>query len=115
MTASLSMYVGQSNCPLGMFMNLPLIRTALGAQFGRVLRMVLGEASLLALAGVSVGLTIAISIGRFIASMLYELKPYDPLTLSLAALLLIVVALGASWLPARRAARFDPIKALRHE
>lgn len=91
------------------------IRIALGAQFGRVLRMVLGEASLLALAGVSVGLTISIAIGRFIATMLYGLKPYDPLTLSLAALLLIVVALGASWLPAHRAARIDPIKALRHE
>jgi ABC-type lipoprotein release transport system permease subunit len=47
--------------------------------------------------------------------MLYGLKPYDPLTLVLAAVLLILVALAASWIPARRAAGIDPMQALRHE
>jgi ABC-type antimicrobial peptide transport system permease subunit len=54
-------------------------------------------------------------MGRLIASMLYGLKSYDPLTLGGAALLLAFVALAASWIPARRAASIDPIKALRHE
>jgi predicted permease len=91
------------------------IRMALGAQSGRVLRMVLREASWLAVIGVIAGLAIAVAMGRLIASMLYGLKSYDPLTLGCAALLLIIVALAASLIPARRAANVDPIKALRHE
>ncbi len=77
--------------------------------------MVLGEASWLAVIGVIAGLAIAVAMGRLIASMLYGLKSYDPITLGGAALLLIFVALAASWIPARRAANIDPIKALRHE
>lgn len=91
------------------------IRMALGAQSGRVLRMVLGEASYLAILGVVAGLGLALSIGRFIASMLYGLEPYDPLTLAGAALLVFFIALVASWIPARRAARITPMEALRHE
>ncbi len=91
------------------------IRMALGAQSGRVLRMVLREASWLTAIGVIAGLAIAVAMGRLIASMLYGLKSYDPLTLSGAALFLVIVALAASWIPARRAAGIDPIKALRHE
>jgi predicted permease len=91
------------------------IRMALGAQTGRVLRMILREASWVAIAGVIIGLGAAIAMGRLIASMLYGLKPYDPLTLAGAALLLAFVALAASWIPAHRAARIDPIQALRHE
>jgi predicted permease len=91
------------------------IRMALGAQSGRVLRMIVREASWLAVIGVIAGLAIAVAMGRLIASMLYGLKSYDPLTLLSAAFLLIAVALGASWIPARRAAGVDPIKALRHE
>jgi predicted permease len=91
------------------------IRMALGAQSGRVLRMIFREASWLAVIGVVLGLGIALAMGRLIASMLYGLKPYDPLTLGSAALLLVLIALAASWIPARRAAHVDPIKALRHE
>ena len=91
------------------------IRLALGAQPGRVLRMVLSEAWWLAIVGVVVGLSAALAMGRLIASMLYGLRPYDPSTLVTAALLLISVALAASWIPARRAASVDPMQALRHE
>ena len=91
------------------------IRMALGAQAGRVLRMVLGEAWWLALVGVMAGVATALAMGHLIASMLYGLKPYDPSTLVIAALLLIFIAVAASWFPARRAARIDPMRALRHE
>ena len=91
------------------------IRMALGAQAGRVLRMVLGEAWWLALVGVMAGVATALAMGHLIASMLYGLKPYDPSTLVIAALLLIFTAVAASWFPARRAARIDPMRALRHE
>jgi predicted permease len=91
------------------------IRMALGAQADRVLRMILREASWMAVIGVIIGLGAAIAMGRLIASMLYGLKSYDPLTLTGSALLLAFVALAASWIPARRAANIDPIKALRHE
>ena len=91
------------------------VRMALGAQAGRVLRMVLVEACWLALAGVVAGLAAALAMGRLVASMLYGLSSYDPSTLAIAALLLIVVALAASWIPARRAAGIDPMRALRHE
>jgi len=80
-----------------------------------VLRMVLGEAWWLALVGVMAGVATALAMGHLIASMLYGLKPYDPSTLVIAALLLIFIAVAASWFPARRAARIDPMRALRHE
>jgi hypothetical protein len=91
------------------------IRMALGAQSGRVQRMILREASLLAVVGVAAGLAVGVAMSRLIATMLYGLKSYDPLTFSGASLLLLFVALSASWIPARRAARIDPLKALRHE
>lgn len=91
------------------------IRMALGAQPGRVLRMVLAEASWMVAIGIAVGACGALALGRLVASMLYGLKPSDPGTLTAAAMLLLVVALAASWIPARRAARVDPMKALRHE
>jgi ABC-type antimicrobial peptide transport system permease subunit len=88
---------------------------ALGAQSGRVQLMVMREASLLAIVGVSVGVAMGLAMSRLIASMLYGLKSDDPLTFTGASLLLIFVALSASWFPARRAARIDPLKALRDE
>jgi predicted permease len=91
------------------------IRMALGAQSGRVLRMVLREAWWLALFGVVAGLGAALAMSRLIASMLYGLKPWDPATLGEAALLLVCVGLAASWIPARRAAGVQPMDALRHE
>lgn len=91
------------------------IRMALGAAPGRVLRMVLGEASWIALAGMAAGLAGALAMGRVVASMLYGLKPWDPATLAGSAALLLAVALAAGWMPARRAAGVDPMRALRHE
>jgi predicted permease len=91
------------------------IRMALGAERGRVLRMVLGGAWWLTMAGVVAGAAAALSMGRYVASMLYGLKPYDPSTLAGAAGLLMLVALAASWIPAWRAARIDPMQALRNE
>ena len=91
------------------------VRMALGAQRGQVLRMILREAVFLAAAGISVGLLASIGLTRYIRSMLYDLTPFDPLTLYGAVLLLLLVVLAAAWLPARRASRLDPMVALRHE
>ena len=91
------------------------IRMALGAQPRLVLRMVLREASWLAAIGVFAGLCAALAMGRLIASMLYGLKSWDPATFAASAALLIGVAVAASWIPARRAAGMDPMRALRHE
>jgi predicted permease len=91
------------------------IRMALGAQPARVLRMVLGEASWMVLIGVVAGVAGALALGRLIATMLFGLKPWDPPTFLLASALLILVALIATWIPARRAAGVDPMQALRHE
>jgi predicted permease len=91
------------------------IRIALGAQPGQVLRMVLREASWMAAIGVAAGVAGALVLGRLIASMLYGLKAWDPPTFAGSAMLLIGVALAASWIPARRAAAVDPMRALRHE
>jgi ABC-type antimicrobial peptide transport system permease subunit len=77
--------------------------------------MILGEASSLAVVGVAAGLALGVAMSRLIASMLYGLKSYDPLTFTGASLLLLFAAFSASWIPARRAARIDPLKALRHE
>jgi ABC-type antimicrobial peptide transport system permease subunit len=88
---------------------------ALGARPERVLRMVLGEASWMSILGVAAGVAGALALSRLIASMLYGLNPYDPLTFTASALLLLLVGLAASWIPARRAARVDPMRALRHE
>jgi predicted permease len=91
------------------------IRMALGARSDQVLRMVLGEAVWMTAIGLAVGLGGALALGRVVASQLYGLKAWDPATLTAAAALLIFVALGASWVPARRAAGVDPSRALRAE
>jgi predicted permease len=91
------------------------IRMALGAQAAQVLGMVLREVSWLALAGVTVGVGCALWLARFLRTMLYGLQPSDPLTLTSAAALLIIIALVAGFGPARRASRVDPVSSLRHE
>jgi predicted permease len=91
------------------------IRMALGARAEQVLGMVLREALWMTAAGVVVGLAGALALGRVIASLLFGLKAWDPVTLTAAATLLVLVALGSSWIPARRAAAVDPSRALRAE
>ncbi len=91
------------------------IRIALGAQTGQVLRMVLGEASWLAVLGIAIGLGSALWLTRFLNSLLYGLKPGDPGTLIAAAILLLGTALAAGWAPAWRASQVQPMEALRHE
>ena len=91
------------------------IRIALGAGRRNLLRMVLGEGLRMALAGVVVGLAGAWGLTRFIASLLYGVRPSDPLTFAAVPLVLIVVALLACYIPARRATKVDPMVALRYE
>jgi predicted permease len=91
------------------------IRMALGAQRGQVLRMILRESLLLAAAGIVTGIMAAAGLSRYVAAMLYGLKPYDPITITGVVLVMLGVALFAAWWPARRASRLDPMAALRHE
>jgi putative ABC transport system permease protein len=91
------------------------IRVALGAHPADVLRMVLGRALGLVALGVSVGLFGALALSRTVRSLLFNLSPTDPATFGAVAVLLTLVALLASYLPARRATRVDPLEALRSE
>ncbi|HTH47505.1 MAG TPA: ABC transporter permease [Candidatus Limnocylindria bacterium] len=91
------------------------IRMALGAQRADVLRLILQHGMTLVGVGMVVGLAGALALARFLGSLLFEIKPNDPLTFALVPLVLGVVALLACWLPARRAARVDPMVALRSE
>jgi putative ABC transport system permease protein len=91
------------------------IRMALGAQAKDVLRLVIGQGVLLASLGVALGLAGAIGLTRLLKTLLFGVTPTDPLTFASVALLLLVVALLACWIPARRAARVDPMIALRCE
>ena len=91
------------------------IRLALGAQPGQVRAMILRESTWLAVAGIIAGMGAALMLTRLVKSMLYGIQPYDPLTMAGGVAILLAVALAASWIPARRAARVQPMEALRHE
>lgn len=91
------------------------IRMAIGAQAGNVIRLVLGEAVLLAVVGAVAGTGISLGAARLLVTFLYGVKPGDPLTLCSVIVLLAVVAMGACLIPARRATRVDPLVALRYE
>ena len=91
------------------------IRLALGAQRGAILQLVMRDVAMLLLAGVAAGLAITWATTRFVQSLLFDLYARDAATLASSVALLVVVALVASYLPARRAMRVDPMVALRHE
>jgi len=91
------------------------IRMALGATVRDVVQLVMREVLLLVGLGVGIGLAAALAMMRLASTMLFGLKPTDPLTLTLATLLMVSIAALAGYLPARRAARVDPLAALRRE
>lgn len=93
----------------------PDVRMALGARGRSVLWLVSREALTLVVIGLVIGVLTSLAVTKTAASLLYELKPNDPLTIALATLLLAGVAALAGYLPARRAARVDPMVALRDE
>jgi predicted permease len=91
------------------------LRMALGAEPSRVLKMVLRQVAIMTLVGGAIGLGASIWLGNLAASLLYELKGHDVVVLVAAAIVLSAVALGAGFLPARRASRIEPMRALRYE
>ena len=100
--------VGQRSNEIG-------LRMALGASQASVLRLVLGQGLIYVALGLGLGLAGAAAATRLLASMLFEVKPTDPATYAAVSILLVAVALAASYLPARRAANLDPSRALRQD
>lgn len=104
----LAFAVGQRTKEIG-------IRLALGARRGEVIGMVMGQAGKLAVAGVAAGLVAALLASRVLQSQLFEIAPTDVITYFAVAATLLVVAFVASWIPARRASRIEPMRALRQD
>jgi len=91
------------------------VRLALGARPGQVLMMVVRRGLALATGGVVIGLAAALALSRFLVSVLFGIRPLDPLTFVSMAVVLLAAAAIASWLPARRAAALDPVETLRND
>lgn len=91
------------------------VRMALGAGTADVLRLVLGRGLRLTLGGLLIGLIGAVALTRFMSALLFGVTPTDPVTFVIVPAVLALVALAASYLPARRATRVDPLNALRYE
>ncbi|MGB8659471.1 MAG: FtsX-like permease family protein, partial [Candidatus Acidiferrum sp.] len=91
------------------------LRMALGARRGDVVRLILGQGLRVTAIGIICGLAGALGLTRFLQSLLYEVQPTDPPTFAGVLLLLVIVSVAASYLPARRAMRVDPMVALRYE
>jgi ABC-type antimicrobial peptide transport system permease subunit len=91
------------------------IRIALGAERRSVIGLVLAEVLLLLAAGVAAGVIGGLAGGRFVESQLFGVQARDPMVFTFSALLLLGASLAAGWIPARRAARIEPIRALRYE
>lgn len=91
------------------------IRVALGASPASVMRLILTESARLVLIGLAVGVPVALGLSRFLSNLLFHIHAADPTTFTAVAFLLCAVATLAAYVPARRAARVDPMVALRHE
>jgi predicted permease len=91
------------------------VRMALGADAARVRALVLGQVGLMTIVGGIIGILAALALGRLAETLLFQLKGHDPFVLTVAAVLLTLVALGAGFIPAHRASRLDPMRALRYE
>lgn len=91
------------------------IRIALGARTREIVRLILREALILVAIGIVAGLPAVLVVARFASSLLFELSPTDPVSLTVAGLVMLAVAVVAAYLPARRATRIDPLVALRYE
>jgi putative ABC transport system permease protein len=89
------------------------VRIAIGAKGADILRLVIGEGIKLSFVGVALGLLVAFGLVRFLSSLLYDIDARDPLTFAIASLIVIGVTALASYLPAQRAVRVDPVEALR--
>src|SRR5215471_16599845 len=91
------------------------VRMALGARQGEIVRMVIRQGMVVALTGIVTGIAAAIGFTRLMATLLYDVKPTDPLTFAAVVIALTATSLLASWVPALKAARVDPLRALRYE
>ena len=91
------------------------IRVALGAQSGGILWMVLRESLLLLITGIAIGVPATLAVTRFVKSQLFGLSPFDVTTMTTAVITIAAVIIVAAYIPARRAAKVDPMVALRHE